>query len=52
MPTAFRTESDGRIAVTVRQVVRDKAGTTLANRTVTHVYRFVDDLVAEMEILE
>ena len=52
VPTAFRTESDGRIAVTVRQVVRDKAGTTLANRTVTHVYRFVGDLVAEMEILE
>jgi nuclear transport factor 2 (NTF2) superfamily protein len=51
-PTAFRTESDGRIAVTVQQVVRDKAGMTLANQTVTHVYRFVDDLVAEMEILE
>jgi nuclear transport factor 2 (NTF2) superfamily protein len=52
VPTAFRAESDGRIAVTVQQVVRDKAGVTLANQTVTHVYRFVDDLIAEMEILE
>jgi hypothetical protein len=50
VPTGFRTESDGRIAVTVHQVVRDRAGTTLADQTVTHVYRFVDDLVAEMEI--
>jgi ketosteroid isomerase-like protein len=52
VPTAFRTESDGRIAVTVQQVVREKAGMILANQTVTHVYRFVDGLIAEMEIRE
>ncbi|MEU6075508.1 nuclear transport factor 2 family protein [Micromonospora sp. NPDC047074] len=49
-PTAFHTEPDGRIAVTVHQVVRDKAGTVLADHTVTHVYRFANGLVAEMEI--
>ncbi|MGH3848224.1 MAG: nuclear transport factor 2 family protein [Pseudonocardiaceae bacterium] len=51
-PTGFRPESDGRIAVAVHQVVRDKAGTIIADGTVTHVYRFVDGLVTEMEILE
>ncbi len=50
VPTAFTTESDGRVAVTVHQVVRDKAGNELANRDVVHVYRFVDGLVADMEI--
>ncbi|WFE40006.1 nuclear transport factor 2 family protein [Micromonospora sp. WMMD998] len=49
-PTAFTEEADGRVAVSVRQVVRDKAGAKLANDTVTHVYRLVDGLVAEMEI--
>jgi ketosteroid isomerase-like protein len=52
MPTAFALEADGRVAVTVHQVVRDKAGTELAEHTVTHVYRFDDGLVAEMEIRE
>lgn len=52
IPTGFSSESDGRIAVTVQQVVRDKAGTIIADGTVTHVYRFVDGLVTEMEILE
>lgn len=51
-PTAFRTEADGRIAVTVHQVVHDKAGARLADHTVTHVYRFDDGLVTEMEIRE
>jgi ketosteroid isomerase-like protein len=51
-PTAFSTEPDGRIAVTVHQVVHDKAGAKLADRTVTHVYRFDRGLVTEMEIRE
>jgi limonene-1,2-epoxide hydrolase len=50
VPTAFATEPDGRVAVTVHQVVRDKAGSLLADQTVTHVYRFEGDLIAEMEI--
>ncbi|MFB9237776.1 nuclear transport factor 2 family protein [Plantactinospora siamensis] len=49
-PTAFTAEADGRIAVTVRQLVRDKRGTQLADNVVTHVYRFVGELIAEMEI--
>jgi nuclear transport factor 2 (NTF2) superfamily protein len=52
VPIAFTTEADGRIAVTVHQVVRDKAGAELVNHTVTHLYRFKDGLVAEMEIRE
>ncbi|HEY2764792.1 MAG TPA: nuclear transport factor 2 family protein [Pseudonocardiaceae bacterium] len=51
-PTGFRSESDGRITVTAQQVVRDKAGTIIVDGTVVHVYRFVDGLVTEMEILE
>ncbi|MGC4893667.1 nuclear transport factor 2 family protein [Micromonospora sp. DT31] len=52
VPTAIVPEADGRVAVTVHQVVRDKTGATLADHTVTHVYRFKDGLVAEMEIRE
>jgi ketosteroid isomerase-like protein len=51
-PTSFSVEADGGIAVTVHQVVRDKVGTTVADQTVTHLYRFVDGLVAKMEIRE
>jgi nuclear transport factor 2 (NTF2) superfamily protein len=52
VPDGFRVEQDGRVAVTVRQTVRDKQGATLSEGVVTHVYRFVDGLVAEMEIRE
>ncbi|SCG64847.1 nuclear transport factor 2 family protein [Micromonospora humi] len=51
-PTGFAVEPDGRIAVTVHQIVRDRAGSELANHTVTHVYRLAGGLVAEMEIRE
>lgn len=51
-PIAFRTEADGRIAVTVHQVVHDKAGATLADHSVTHVYRLDGGLVTDMEIRE
>jgi ketosteroid isomerase-like protein len=50
VPVGFNTECDARVAVTVHQVVRDKEGTTIADETVDHVYRFVDDLVSDMEI--
>jgi hypothetical protein len=52
VPTGFMEENDGRTAVTVHQVVRDAAGSILADGTVTHVYRFTDGLVDEMEIRE
>ena len=49
-PLGFRREQDGRVAVAVRQVVRDLAGTVIAEGRVTHVYRFADGLVRDMEI--
>ena len=52
VPTGFMEEDDRRMAVTVHQVVRDAAGSILADGTVTHVYRFKDGLVDDMEIRE
>ncbi|MEV4755329.1 nuclear transport factor 2 family protein [Micromonospora sp. NPDC049559] len=49
-PVGFAREDDGRVAVTVHQVVRDLAGAIVAEGTVTHVCRFAGDLVSEMEI--
>jgi hypothetical protein len=49
-PAGFAVEGDGRVAVTVHQVVRDRAGAVLADQTVTHVYAFDGDLVSSMEI--
>ena len=49
-PLRFSTESDGRIAVEVRQVVRNTAGTVLRDDVVEHVYRIEDGLVRSMEI--
>jgi hypothetical protein len=49
-PRGFTTEADGRVAVTVRQVVRDLAGTVLKEATVAHVYAFQDGLIKSMEI--
>jgi ketosteroid isomerase-like protein len=49
-PTGFAEEPDGRIAVTVHQVVRSKDDALLSDGTVTHVYRFSGTLVQAMEI--
>lgn len=49
-PVDFRQEQNGRVAVTVRQVVRDLAGTVIAQGHVVHVYRCADGLVHDMEI--
>ena len=45
-------ESDGRYAVEVHQLVKDMAGVVLVDRTITHVYRLEDGLIASMEIRE
>jgi ketosteroid isomerase-like protein len=50
LPMRYTTEGDGRIAVTVHQVVRTKDGRTIADEVVEHVYRFVKGLVSDMEI--
>jgi hypothetical protein len=49
-PLAFVPEPDGRLAVDVRQVVRDRAGALLKDEKVRHVYRIEDGLVRAMEI--
>ncbi len=49
-PQAFTPEPDGRTAVKVRQVVRDKTGTIVVDRMVEHVYALCDGLIASMEI--
>jgi ketosteroid isomerase-like protein len=49
-PKNFTMEGDGRIAVHVHQVVRDKAGKLLADQMVQHVYEMRDGLIQSMEI--
>ncbi len=49
-PQAFTTESDGRIAVTVHQVVHDKAGELAVDHLIEHIYTIRDGLIASMEI--
>ena len=51
-PRAFQELPDGRIAVEVRQVVRDSAGAVLVDQMVRHVYRLEDGLIRSMEIEE
>jgi nuclear transport factor 2 (NTF2) superfamily protein len=49
-PQAFSTEPDGRVAVRVHQVVRDKAGQVVVAKMVEHVYEFRNGLIASMEV--
>lgn len=51
-PLAFHPMDDGRIAVDVRQVVRDRGGNLLVDQRVQHVYRIEDGKVRSMEIVE
>lgn len=50
VPTAFRSEDDGRVTVTVHQLVRTKEGFVVADQVVKHVYRFAGGLIESMEI--
>jgi ketosteroid isomerase-like protein len=49
-PEGFSVEPDGRIDVTVHQVVRNLDGETLEDTIVHHVYRLRDGRIAHMEI--
>jgi ketosteroid isomerase-like protein len=49
-PKSFMREADGRIAIDVHQVVRDKSGQLVVDQTVQHVYEFRDGLIQGMEI--
>jgi ketosteroid isomerase-like protein len=51
-PVGFETEADGRIAVTVHQVVRELSGKLLLDQQIEHVYRVEDGLIRSMEIRE
>lgn len=49
-PHGFTAEADGRVAVDVHLVVRDRKGALLKDEMVQHVYRIEDGLVRSMEI--
>jgi hypothetical protein len=51
-PVAFNVGDDGRVAVTVHQVVRGLDGSLIADRVVTHVYAFRDGLVERMDVID
>lgn len=49
-PTSFGPEIDGRVLVHVHQVVRDLAGTVLANGHVGHRFTIESGLIRAMEV--
>lgn len=49
-PQDFRTEADGRIVVTVHQVVYDSEGKLLSDSMVEHVYTIENGLIRKMDI--
>ena len=49
-PTGYELLSDGRIAVTVHQVVRELDETLLMDVMLHHIYRLRDGLIEHMEI--
>jgi len=49
-PQRFTSEPDGRIAIEVHQVVRDKSGKLVVDQMVEHVYTIRDGLITSMEI--
>jgi ketosteroid isomerase-like protein len=51
-PRSLHTDPTGAIAVEVHQVIRDLAGSLLADRMVQHVYRIEDGVIRSMEIRE
>lgn len=51
-PKSFRRLPDGRIEVTVHQVVRAPDGSVLSDGTVLHIYEFRGERVARMDVSE
>jgi hypothetical protein len=49
-PIGFKKENDGRMNVTVHQVVHDINGNLLVDQIVHHIYTFEDGLIKTMEI--
>ncbi|HVF96688.1 MAG TPA: hypothetical protein VM871_05180 [Flavisolibacter sp.] len=50
IPQSFDHLPGGRLAVIVRQTVKDLGGAVLFNGFVKHVYGFNNDLISEMQI--
>lgn len=51
-PLSITRQADGKIHVTVHQVVRDKAGALLADQNVEHIYQIENGLVQRMDIVK
>ena len=51
-PTGFQPDENGRIVVTVYQVVRDLEGNLMVDQMVQHVYTFANGLIQRMDIQE
>ena len=51
-PVTFEEDSEGRIVVGVKQVVRDLEGKVLLDRMVEHIYTLKDGLIQRMDIRE
>jgi nuclear transport factor 2 (NTF2) superfamily protein len=49
-PIEFNEMADGRIDVTVHQVIKDLSGIILADLIVHHIYKIEDGLIINMEI--
>ena len=49
-PDGFDTLPDGRLRVRVHQVIRDRAGTIMSDKIVSHTYSFADGRIRGMEI--
>jgi ketosteroid isomerase-like protein len=49
-PRGFAAAADGRIVVTVHQVVRDSTGEVVTDQMIQHVYRIESGLIRSMEI--
>lgn len=53
VPQAFTEEPDGAITVEVRQVVHEAStGRLIADSRVQHRFRFEDDLIVRMDVVE
>ncbi len=49
-PMGFSTGPDGEIVVRIHQIVRDLAGSLLADKIVGHVFRIEDGLIRRFDI--
>jgi ketosteroid isomerase-like protein len=49
-PRSFDELGDGRVSVTVHQVVRDLGGNVMSETEVRHVYELLDGLIVRMDI--